>query len=387
MRHSMPFIFMLMIGFTAGAAAQEPPPAGRAAVQAQVQVAKEKERAALRLFLDRQRPRAERAAAGRQLGRVAAKPDVQALAAVVRDRAEDDAIRALALEALPSSAVKDVLDETISIVTDPANGGEVLKESAVARLQVFAQFSGAGLDREPEIVNALRQAVKSANPEVREQAMGFLAVRNDPVAVKVLEDSLKQPRDAQFSKPDAIAFLSANDPREHFAAIRPQLKDPQPETRVAAVMALGADPESRPEIVRMTGKTESPKVREAALQSLSANDKDFPTYAVKLAQDPGEDPHVRSIAVLELNKVLNRNQAAPEAAQRITATLRTLLLSADRQPMEVRSAALESLSVHDREFPQYIRQIAEDPADPLRQRAIRALREDSERKDPVHENR
>jgi HEAT repeat protein len=208
---------------------------------------------------------------------------------------------------------------------------------------------------------------------VRDQAMGFLAVRNDPVAVRILEDSLKSPQAGSIPKPDAIAYLAANDPREHFAAIRPQLQDARPETRVAAVMALGADPVSRPAIVRMVGKSESPKVREAALQSLSANDKDFPTYAVKLAQDRQEDPHIRSIAVLELNKVLNRNQAPAEDAQRITTTLRTLLLDAANQPLEVRAASLEALSVHDPQFPGYIQQITASPADPLRQRALQAI--------------
>jgi hypothetical protein len=385
MRYAIPFSMVLMLG-GAAAMAQDPPPpsSGRTAVQAQVQAAREKERAALQTFLDRQRPRADRVAAGQQLGRVAAKADVWALTAVLRDRGEDDALRALALEALPGSAGKEVIDETIAIVSDPADGGEVLKESATARLIVFSQFSRAGIDRAPEILDALHKAVRSENRAVREAAMGFLAVRNDPVAVGILEDTLKSPQVGAFPKSDAIAFLAANDPREHFGAIRPHLQDSQPETRVAAVMALGADPVSRPALVRMTAKSESPKVREAALQSLSANDKDFPAYAVKLAQDRQEDPHIRSIAVLELNKVLNRNQAPAEDAQRITTTLRTLLLDAANQPLEVRAASLESLSVHDPQFPSYIRQLTADPADPLRQRALQAIEKDSERRPPGH---
>lgn len=383
----MRYARLFLIGLTTAAAAMAQPgtPPSRTAVQAKVQAAREKEQAALRTFLDRQRPRADRVAAGQQLGRVTAKADVEALTAVLRDRAEDDALRALALEALPGSAGKEVIDETIAIVSDPANGGEVLKESATARLQVFAQFSRAGIDREPEIVEALRKAVRSENRAVREAAMGFLAVRNDPVAVGILEDTLKSPQAGPFRKPDAIAFLAANDPREHFAAIRPQLQDAQPETRVAAVMALGADPVSRPALVRMTAKSESPKVREAALQSLSANDKDFPAYAVKLARDRQEDPHIRSIAVLELNKVLNRNQAPPADAQTITTTLRTLLLDAANQPLEVRAASLESLSVHDPQFPSYIQQLTADPADPLRQRALQAIEKDAERRNPRHQ--
>jgi hypothetical protein len=382
MRRAIPFLIVLMPGAAAMAQPPQPPPS-KAAVQAQVQAVKEKERTALQTFLDRQRPRADRLAAGQGLGRVTAKADVQALTALLRDRGEDGALRALALEALPGNAPREALDEAIAIVSDPAGGGgDVLKESAVARLQVFAQFSRAGIDRQAEIVEALRKALRSTNPTVRDQAMGFLAVRNDPVAVRILEDSLKSPGAGAVPKPDAIAYLAANDPREHFAAIRSQLQDARPETRVAAVTALGSDPVSRPAIVRMVGKSESPKVREAALQSLSANDKDFPTYAVKLAQDRQEDPHIRSIAVLELNKVLNRNQAPAEDAQRITTTLRTLLLDAVNQPLEVRAASLEALSVHDPQFPGYIQQITASPADPLRQRALQAIEKDRPQRPP-----
>jgi hypothetical protein len=376
-------VFSILSMMGAAAMAQPPQQPYKTTVQAQVQAVKERERAALQTFLDRQRPRADRLAAGQQLGRVTAKADVQALTALLRDRGEDDALRALALEALPGNAPREALDEAIAIVSDPADGGAVLKESAVARLQVFAQFSRAGIDRQPEIVEALRKALRSDDAAVRDRAMGFLAVRNDPVAVKILEESLKSPGAGSVAKPDAIAFLAANDPREHFAAIRPQLQDSQPETRVAAVMALGADPVSRTAIVRMTGKAESPKVREAALQSLSANDKDFPTYAVKLAQDRQEDPHIRSIAVLELNKVLNRNQAPPQDAQRITTTLRTLLLDAANQPLEVRAASLEALSAHDPQLPGYIQQITASPADPLRQRALQAIEKERSQRPPV----
>src|SRR4051794_2567997 len=247
MRRAIPFLIVLMPGAAAMAQPPQPPPS-KAAVQAQVQAVKEKERAALQTFLDRQRPRADRLAAGQGLGRVTAKADVQALTALLRDRGEDGALRALALEALPGNAPREALDEAIAIVSDPAGGGDVLKESAVARLQVFAQFSRAGIDRQAEIVEALRKALRSTNPTVRDQAMGFLAVRNDPVAVRILEDSLKSPQAGSIPKPDAIAYLAANDPREHFAAIRPQLQDARPETRVAAVTALGADPVSRPAI-------------------------------------------------------------------------------------------------------------------------------------------
>jgi hypothetical protein len=376
-----PFVIALSGLLLAGAAwGQQGTGGGRPAAESQIRAAKEKEQAALQVFLDRQRPRADRVVAGQQLGRVTAKPDVQALTVLLRERGEDDALRALALEALPASAGKPMIDEAIAIVSDPADGGEVLKGSAVERLRVLVQFSLAGADHEAEIVEALRKAARSASPTVREPALGLLAVRNDPVAVKILEDSLKSPQAGPISKPDAIAYLAANDPREHFGAIRPHLQDAQPETRVAAVMALGADPESRQVIVRMTGKSESPKVREAALQSLSANDKDFPVYAQKLAKDPQEDPHLRSVAVLELNKVLNRNQAPPDQAQGITTTLRTLLLDAAHQPLELRAASLESLSAHDPQFPSYIQQLTADPTDPLRQRAIQAIEKDQARK-------
>jgi HEAT repeat protein len=39
----------------------------------------------------------------------------------------------------------------------------------------------------------------------------------------------------------------------------------------------------------------------------------------------------------------------------------------------VRAASLESLSVHDPQFPSYIQQLIADPADPLRQRALQAI--------------
>lgn len=384
MRRSTPFVTALLVGgsLALGGALPAQQPSPKAALQAEIRASQERKQSALRTFLDRERPRAERVAAGQQLGRVTAPPDVAALLGILRNRQEEDAIRALALEAIPSNAGPEALEETIAITTDPANGGEVLKEAAVARLQIFAQFSRQGIDREPRIVEALRTAVRSEVPEIRDGAMGFLAGRNDPVAVQVLEQSLRQPENAPFSKADAIAYLSSNDPRDHFGAIRPHLRDAEPETRIAAIMALSADPVSRPEIVGLAQRPGDVKVREAALQSLSVNDREFPTYAVRLAENAQEDPKVRSVAVLELNKVLNRNQATPEQEQRITASLRSLVQE-ERQPLEVRSAALESLSVHDEGFGAILREIAQDPSDPLRQRALQAL--ESERETPRHD--
>jgi hypothetical protein len=217
--------------------------------------------------------------------------------------------------------------------------------------------------------------LRSPEPAVRREAIGFLAIRNDPAAVEVLKASLAVREGGPFPRPEAIALLSLGDPRQHFAALRPQLAAADPETRAAAVLALAADPVSRPQIRSRLHGPEDAQVRAAALQSLSLHDEVFVAAALAVAGDGGEEPALRELAVRELNRRWNRNQASPGEAERIQEALRSLLLEPGRAPLAVRAVALDVLSVHDAGFREYAEPLAADPAEDkaIRERARAGL--------------
>jgi len=225
--------------------------AAREEVKGQIEAAKVRTREALEVFLDRSQPTEERMRAGAEIGYVARSEDASALAEVLRDRNEPETIRVMAMKHAPAYYRQTVLDEAIDIIQSPENGGPKLKEASVDKLVLLAQFSPHHHDSSAKIFNALRIALRSPSPPVREDAMSFLAVKNDPVAIRILEESLAEPDTALFSNPDAIRYLSMRDPRPHFETLRPFLADPDPATRDAAVRALRQDPESRLEIERL----------------------------------------------------------------------------------------------------------------------------------------
>lgn len=345
-----------------GAAASSPPQdaaAHRAAVLAEVEAAAARSEAALAAFLDRERPREERLEAGRALAATAPQGSGKALARVYNDVGEDRVIRVLALAAAPEDGAGEAIAASIAFIGD-ARAGAPLQQAAVRKLLLLVQFTPVGHARRPEILTALRSAVRSSESAVRREAIEFLAFGNDPAAIEVLEASLAAREGGPFPRPEAIALLALGDPRQHFAALRPHLAAADSETRAAAARVLGADPASRADLRARARGPEEPQVRAAALSSLALDDPDFVALGLALADDPKEQAGLRELAVRELNRRWNRNQLAPAEAERVRDALRTLAVGREHGPLVVRGMALDVLSVHDLAFAEYAAPLAAD---------------------------
>ncbi len=360
----------------AGAATPPPqdPVAYRATVLADIQEATVRSEAALAVFLDRGQSRAARLEAGKVLGTFAPPGSAKALAKVARDGKEEGEIRAFALAAVGEDGAGEGIDAAIAALAEPGAGAR-LGPIAVRKLQVLVQFTPRGHERRPEILAALRGAVRSDVPAVRREAIEFLAIRNDPAAIEVLEASLASRDGGPFPRPEAIALLALGDPRQHFAALRPHLGAQDPETRAAAARVLGADPASRTDLRARARGPEDGRVRAAALEALSLDDREFVALGLALAADPAEETGLREVAVRELNRRWNRNQLAPAEAERVRDAFRTLAIGPGQGPLAVRGVALDVLSVHDLAFAEYAAPLAadlsEDPA--LREKARAGL--------------
>lgn len=258
--------------------------------------AQEDRAATLRTLADKQVPSKERVALGWQFGTARSAEEVKALQALANDVQQDDDVRFVAIMTLREDpSFRPVI---VRILRDPANGGAVLRVKAIHHLGRLRLNPNSGEFR--ELLDVLRALLKDPRPEVRYQAVSRLVAHKDPAGIQALTDSLREPKDAVATKPQAIELLRIAGPGAHTALIRPYLDDADPNVRREAALALGVDPESRPRIALLLKDKKQPiEVRKAALEGLSL-DPGFASYALEIVKDDGEDNDMRLFAVERL---------------------------------------------------------------------------------------
>lgn len=294
---------------------------------------------ALGIFADKSQPLAARLAAGRQLGAVVDPEMALVVRGLLKDPGQAAEVRKLALDDLAAGKDPGLIDDLIGLVPAGATPDESLRLACLNRLRVLASFSAAGRERDSDIVQAFRSALGDPSPAVRDAALKFLVLRGDPTATDYLTASLKD-RNSPLLKAQAIRYLSADDPRKHYSAIRPALQDENPAARAEAATVLGNDLQSRDKIKSLLADSKQPNnVRIAAAGSLAIYDPNFPQYATKIITQGSEPADVRAACLDQLNVGLQYKRYGDNHAPAIVEAIKSVLSSPTDQGDTVRKAA------------------------------------------------
>jgi hypothetical protein len=264
----------------------------------------ELKRAATATFLDSRQPEAARLAAVKHLGYPDARTFV-ALARIGANSAESDAIRFQALKAHRFD--ETWLDVVLKILDDPRDGGPELDSELTEELNRRATFKLPASVRQ-RIQAVWRRLLRDPRDAVRLSAFRVLASNHDPVAVNLLDDSLRRGSDVPIPLHEAIELLDLNGPINFITTLRPFLSHDDPAVQGRAARALALDPESRPRIVQLAvSPRTAEEVRLMSLRGLAREDGAFASYALPLLENTGEDGDVRYAAMHSFAGRMNYN--------------------------------------------------------------------------------
>lgn len=191
----------------------------------------------------------------------------------------------------------DRIKDLIARLSDPDAEAEDLV-NVLNDLKIISNFSKLLSKYSAEVTNALRGLMNSENPEVRRQALSYLALTGDGVAIEHLRDELEASRpEAEKSVPtsQAIAMLSV-----HEKGIDKQLllnvvqNPPDNASLVEAVRHLPADAETTTALVALLEDAEKPIAARALVPDL-VNKVDpgaFARIARRVLEEEGSDSEI-----------------------------------------------------------------------------------------------
>lgn len=178
------------------------------------------------------------------------------------------------------------VDKLIGIINDPASSVDE-RVTAIDSLNIVSNFSQEVRSRMPEIVNALRGMMTSANETLRIRALSTLAMMKDEVAQELLLEELnsdKNEEDKLVPTSVAISMLG----RDEKALPAPLLRKiaenpPTPESREEAVRHMSADLESF-QVLKEIMEDDSNSLEVRAMIPEMINNVDAPVF-LKIASD------------------------------------------------------------------------------------------------------
>jgi hypothetical protein len=240
-----------------------------------------------------------RLAAAARIQQLPLSPDhVKQLHEHVRATDEPVEIRRAALARLATADPPRALGDALDMVHGKLDAAPVLKAHAADRLGRLGMFTAAGRAQQADVRAGLRELIKPGEPpEVRAEALRWLAAFRDSNTVDLLRDHLAGRGGGLVSMVDALHLLGVAAPGKSGNAVRPHLDDPDPAVRVAALESLGNDADSLPRRrALLADKSQPIEVREAALRSLMHYDDQFPDTALAILADPAESATLRADA-------------------------------------------------------------------------------------------
>jgi hypothetical protein len=176
--------------------------------------------------------------------RVDNKTDIAALASVLKDNEDRDAIRHEAANILRRSGYEQLTDDVIGILDSPEES-ERFRSFCVQHLSL--NLKKAGPDERAKIMARLRRALGDPDIGVRREALLALVRADDAKGKEVAEKWLVQ-EGADKVRDLAIRCVRELGLREHIPVIRGFLRDENEVVHIAAIVTLGqwGDEKSRP---------------------------------------------------------------------------------------------------------------------------------------------
>ncbi|MDF0666015.1 MAG: hypothetical protein P0119_08055 [Nitrospira sp.] len=244
-------------------------------------------------------------------------------------------IAALAEVPLAASEIEDRVSAVLKLLRDEDELVDV-RLAALHTLQA-ATFSPPTESWRGDYLAALRQVAEDEDAELREQALGILALEKDGFAQKKLLDGLQHPEKALIEPEKALQLLSYDVHAEAYPVARRIVKHPpNPTAKREALRLLAADAGAAPIFEKvLRDKREPPELRQisaAALQALKP--EKVQAYARKVLLDPGEQEEMQATSLTALTQFGKADRVSKDKAllQRVDR------LSGVRSPMLKQSA-------------------------------------------------
>jgi hypothetical protein len=302
--------------------------------------------AATATFLDSSQPESARLAAVKDLGYPDPKTFV-ALLAIGADPEESDAIR---WEALKARRFDEAwLELVLKITGDPDDGGAFLDSKLTEELNRRVAFTLPAELRQ-RIQAVWRRLLSDPRDLVRLSAFRVSAANHDPVAVNILDESLRSGKDIPIPLQDAIDLLDLNGSINFISTLRPYLSHKDPAVQGRAARALALDPQSRPTIVELAKNSQTAEtVRLQSLRGLAREDSGFAAYALPLLENVQEDGDVRYSAMKVFAGRMNYGQVAARDQIRFAEAVEKLAVDGS-----IRSNAAEKIRAEAKKLLAYL---------------------------------
>ena len=219
-------------------------------------------------------------------------------AALVADADEDPELRAQVLDRMATAIGKDEtqLDRTLALLVDSAQPTPV-RRAAMRVLQQAGFASRLFQAKRAAYMAALRQLVDDPDAQLREHAIGALALHKDEFVQRRLLEGLESPDRALTEPERAIQLLGHDVHAEHFPVVRRLARHaPNQNVKQEAVRLLAADPESRQLLADLlANQDESPEIRSLSAVGLrSLAPEQFEQRAKQIVMDNSEDDGIRA---------------------------------------------------------------------------------------------
>ena len=307
----------LLIAVTVACQAQTPTPAG---MQSTADARAKEIGTGVTTFLDKTQMSDVRLAAVEDVPVVIDDAQVKAVASVLRDENETVAVRVKALRLVQHRIDGNdaALTEMLAWLEKPSSARD-LRLAVADLLQQFLISSRFMTTRRADIINTLRKVSTDPDPGVREIALSTLIGQGDDHAEQLLIDDLRNPATELLPAETAVALLATNADADTMPVLREVFaKPPNASAQVEAMRALGADPQSRPAIVKVLQDESQPEaLRLAAAGTLAANvPEQLPAHALTVVkdEDTSESLRVYSIKAVQTHREGQRVSGKAEAS-------------------------------------------------------------------------
>jgi hypothetical protein len=313
-----------------------------------VESLRQKRRQVIQTLLDKKQKKEQRLEAFREMVK-RDREEFETLFHIFEDRDEDDDIRWAALRNQPLD--EKLMAAELDVLRDASNGSAKFHANLISDLG-----SRARLQHHSKIFQNLMQTVRGLLTDQREEVKGaairFLTPMQDPAALELVVEGLRDPGKALVSISEAIELLHNAGAGNRTRVIRPYLDHPDTIVRAKAALVAAIDAESRPRIIRLLKDRSQPaEVRLASLRGLSGSDKTFPGYALEIIRDRSEEIEVRKAAINRFVGFMNYNPVAKTDQIEFTRVIHEMAVAEAAGPGSLGELAQQVSSYVQKSFP------------------------------------
>jgi hypothetical protein len=278
--------------------------------------AAEEQREGYRAFSDKSKPVDERLM-GLKGAALTDEDEVAEAIATIRDRGEDDELRAAALAsvAIAVGQNRDLMDLAISLLSDSTEPA-VVRLAALQVLRASSFRVAAFSPRRPAFLAALRTAIDEPDVPLRQRALEVLAQHKDEYAQRRLLEGLEDSSQALVPPEKAVQLLGYDIHAEHYPILRDMVNNPpSPGAKREAVRLLATDPSSKELLVDvLKDKDERREVRDASASALLAlAPAEFEEQAKQIVLDDKEYDDLRATAMTALAHFADQEALSQDA--------------------------------------------------------------------------